>query len=60
MKPALTKPPLGITPKKIHDLNRGKELIAALSRYSLSGKTAPSEWFDELSDILIQVYFGTV
>ena len=44
------KPPLGITPRYIHDEHRAREIIFALLRYLDAGKPIPREWLEELSD----------
>jgi hypothetical protein len=45
---SMGRPPLGITPKNMHDDFRVKDLIKAMSRYSESSKSIPIEWIDEL------------
>lgn len=42
------KPPLGLMPREIHDMNRGLEILDAMKRYIESDKTIPKEWFEEL------------
>ena len=48
-------PPIGIKPRRIHDLQRLTELFAAVLRYMEAEKKVPEEWVDEIRD-LISVY----
>ena len=47
-----SKPPLGLTPKKIHSSLRIKAIFEAMTRYIDNGKSIPQEWVDELEEIL--------
>ena len=49
------KPPLGITPKNIHDLMRVEEIITAMKRYSNEEIPIPIEWITELHDLFYSV-----
>lgn len=48
----LAKPPLGLTPRAIHDFNRIREIVEAIERYADAEKPIPLEWVDELKDLL--------
>lgn len=47
-KPVKQKPPLGLKPKSIHDLERTREILDAILRYLDAGKTPPKAWAKEL------------
>ena len=47
------KPPIGLKPKKIHDLERRVAIMIAMKRYVENDKKIPREWiieFDELNN----------
>lgn len=46
------KPPLGITPRKLHDEKRMADLKAAILRYVEAGAEIPREWTDEFNELL--------
>jgi len=48
----MKKPPLGLKPKWIHDRDRALEILDAMGRYIEDGVKVPSEWFEELNEIL--------
>ena len=43
------RPPLGLRPKWVHDLERQSEIMGAINRYLEAGKTPPEEWVLELA-----------
>ena len=45
---AMEKPPLGLTPKSIHDQGRAVDILEAMKRYVYADKPIPVEWIDEL------------
>jgi hypothetical protein len=45
-----TKPPLGLTPRWSLDLQRTREILAAMDRYVEAGLVIPEEWTDELNE----------
>ena len=45
------KPPAGVVPKHIHDLQRADDLREAIVRYALAAMTPPTEWLDELEEL---------
>ena len=49
------KPPIGIKPKYIHDSERFGEVLRGVERYRSAGKKIPSEWIDELINLLLEV-----
>lgn len=51
------KPPIGLKPKYIHDIERIKEIIDAMKRYSENNISIPVEWIDELVSI-VSSYIG--
>lgn len=47
----VTKPPLGVMPRKIWDRKRQDQLAEAITRYSEAGYKIPKEWLDEYNEI---------
>lgn len=45
-------PPLGLTPKYIHDAVRINQIFGAMMRYSESNMIIPLEWIIELQDLV--------
>lgn len=45
------KPPLGITPRKILDAERLKEITAGIQRFIEAGENIPVAWIEELCEI---------
>ena len=45
------KPPLGLKPRYVHDMERFVEIADAIHRYIASGRSIPDEWVEELNDI---------
>ncbi len=45
------KPPLGITPRKILDAERLKEITAGIQRFIEAGEDVPVSWIEELCEI---------
>jgi hypothetical protein len=50
--PAVKPPPIGVTPRFIHDERRAAELMAAIVRFLESGQPVHVEWYDELVELL--------
>ena len=50
-KPDSKKPPLGLKPRYVHDMERFVEIADAIHRYIAAGKSIPDEWVEELSNI---------
>jgi hypothetical protein len=48
------KPPLGLTPRFIVEERRMKEILGAIQRYCDAQRLIPSEWVEELSEIINQ------
>lgn len=48
----MSKPPLGITPKYIHDLQRLRELQGAIARYYDVDMPIPIEWIEEYNQLI--------
>jgi len=46
------KPPLGLTPRWFLNLQRTREIIAAMDRYVEAGLVIPEEWTDELNELI--------
>lgn len=46
-----SKPPLGLTPRKIWDRMRAEEIKAAIDRYTKVGALIPLDWAIELHEI---------
>jgi hypothetical protein len=42
------RPPIGLTPKHIHDASREEEIISAITRYLKAGNPIPPDWTTEL------------
>ena len=47
----MAKPPLGLRPRYIADLDRQREIIDAIGRYGNIGKKIPQVWINELREI---------
>ena len=47
----MEKPPLGLTPKYIHDNMRISEIINAVYRYMDVRKEIPEEWIKEYNEL---------
>lgn len=47
----VTKPPLGVMPRKTWDRQRQKDLADAMARYLEAGMKIPSEWIEEYNEI---------
>lgn len=45
------KPPLGITPRKVIDAERLKEIAAGIERFIEAGENIPVAWMEELCEI---------
>lgn len=45
------KPPMGVKPRHIHDMERFREIIDAINRYSDANLPVPKEWVREIRDI---------
>lgn len=45
------KPPLGVTPRGIHDRIRFEALDRAMNEYILQHKTIPTEWLEEWNEL---------
>lgn len=52
MNGSYNKPPLGLEPRRIHDYQRVKDIVAAMNRYIEADKVIPTEWVEELWDLL--------
>lgn len=50
------KPPLGLTPRRIHNWERMIAIIEAIERYSYADMVIPKEWVSELKDLLLYFY----
>jgi hypothetical protein len=48
----ITKPPIGIIPRKFHEENRISDLMCAIEKYLSDGRSIPEEWVDELNELL--------
>ena len=48
------KPPLGLKPRRVHDYQRVKDIVAAMNRYIEVDKVIPTEWAEELWDLLFR------
>lgn len=48
----MKKPPLGIMPKHIHDMNRMLELERAIYRYLDAESVIPVKWIDEYNEFV--------
>lgn len=51
----MEKPPLGLTPKYIHDNMRISEIINAVYRYMDVRKEIPEEWVREYNELCINL-----
>lgn len=48
----MMKPPIGLTPKVIHDGMRIDEIINAVERYLCAGLHVPPEWVAEYNELV--------
>ena len=48
----VSKPPLGLKPKFIHDAQRVREILEAMTRYSEANYPIPIEWIEELKQLI--------
>lgn len=48
----VSKPPLGLKPKYIHNKARIKEILDAMERYSYQRFPIPIEWVEELRELI--------
>lgn len=48
----MKKPPLGIMPKHIHDMDRLLELERAIYRYIDAESAIPAKWIDEYNELI--------
>jgi hypothetical protein len=46
------EPPIGLRPKYIADFQRIEEIMAAILRYYKEHEKVPTEWIDELGNIV--------
>lgn len=46
------KPPLGLAPRWALDLQRTREILAAMDRYVEAGLVIPEEWTNELNELI--------
>ena len=53
-EPTVSKPPLGLKPKYIHDKARVEEILDAMERYSYQRFPIPIEWVEELRELVIE------
>lgn len=62
MESTVTKPPLGVMPRKfweeVKKRERASEILEAVARYVLAGKTPPIDWLLELNDygVVVAIY----
>ena len=50
------KPPLGITPRWLHDSQRFGEILEAIERYTDANMSIPKSWVKELKDLFVYLY----
>ena len=48
----VTKPPIGLKPRHIHETDRQHDIIHAIIRWHDAGKQIPGEWVKELKWLL--------
>lgn len=47
----MSKPPLGLTPRYVHEARRASDIIQAMQRYLHAEKEIPREWVKELLEM---------
>ena len=57
MRTKYKKPPLGLTPRYINDLQRIEDIKCAIERYICAGMNINIEWIVEYNE-LIKKYYG--
>ena len=45
------KPPIGLTPRWVHNELRAISILSAMQRYIIARTPIPDEWFDELREL---------
>jgi len=50
--PPQNKPPLGLKPRYIHEIERIEQIQDAIKRYYDNFLKIPDEWFEELKELL--------
>lgn len=55
--PKISKPPIGLKPRWLHDSSRASEILDAIERYTDANMSIPKAWIAELKD-LFEAYFG--
>lgn len=50
----MEKPPLGIKPKWVHDLQRINEILEGMKRYNSANMLIPEKWLFELETLFNQ------
>lgn len=48
----MSKPPLGVTPKNIWDMQRIENLKGAIDRYCNANREIPIEWIEEYNSLV--------
>lgn len=41
-----------LTPRHLHEERRKEDILSAMKRYSEEGKAIPTEWLDELTELI--------
>ena len=54
-KTKMSKPPIGLKPKKYHSLERLNEVRSAIVRYYDDELPIPVEWIEEYNELLNQI-----
>lgn len=52
MEIKITKPPLGLVPREVHELERIKDIVDAIERYTAANMLIPKRWVEELKELL--------
>ena len=47
----VSKPPLGVEPRYIHDARRIQDILKAIERYTDANMPIPKSWVEELRDL---------
>lgn len=56
MEDKISRPPIGIKPKRFHDEARWVALREAINRYLDAGLTVSVEWVSEYNDLTVQLF----
>jgi hypothetical protein len=51
----VSRPPLGLKPRFIHDEQRHCDVVLAIQRYRDAGLDVPVEWYEEMHELSVRL-----